>query len=181
MTLFKGYIMDMTKKIQIEMNTKPCWKCSGSGFIQAYSGVANGICFACKGSKVSPATPKDAAISKAFNKAKTQVSQMKQIPVENLKVGNRIQYFDVFSGIRSWKTILEIKESASYGIEKLPNGEEIKRFCLELTLSKVPNQEIRINYYKGQLVEVAWPIEKKFEAIRENLPEKYKSLLKIVE
>ena len=30
-------------------NTYKCPKCNGSGFLSHYSGIANGVCFSCKG------------------------------------------------------------------------------------------------------------------------------------
>jgi len=33
-----------------QTTTCDCYKCGGSGFIQAFSGIANGVCFTCKGS-----------------------------------------------------------------------------------------------------------------------------------
>ena len=32
-----------------EKKTCECYKCGGSGFIEAFSGIANGICFTCGG------------------------------------------------------------------------------------------------------------------------------------
>ena len=42
----------MTTATSKKTETCPCPKCDGQGFIRAYAGIANGICFTCAGTKV---------------------------------------------------------------------------------------------------------------------------------
>lgn len=42
----------MTTKTSKKTETCPCPKCDGQGYIRAYSGIANGVCFTCAGTKV---------------------------------------------------------------------------------------------------------------------------------
>jgi hypothetical protein len=61
------------------MATYECPKCGGSGYIAAYSGIANGVCFMCKGAgklnykpkakKVQPLTPYLAGIIETIKTA----------------------------------------------------------------------------------------------------------------
>lgn len=167
-------VNQMTKKIiHMEFDTVDCIKCGGTGFISRFAGIANGVCFMCAGSKKSPAGPKARAISKAFNEAKAKISEMKRIPISDLKVGDTIKMM-YMNGSR-WEKILEIKPSTSYGI-KTVDGVEVK-----IPLTSVVTKGAGYCATMETKIEIAWSTEKKFEAIKALLPEKYQHLLKIIE
>lgn len=95
------------KMIKVE-----CWKCGGSGHIEAFSHIASGDCFTCKGSGFK------------------MVREGKVKPVAPLNEWQQEQVDAITSGdlsVLSYKQLAELRSFAHWPLKQAPNLLEIWR------------------------------------------------------